>query len=110
MVAADSDISMVLMDIDLGRGIDGTEAAQRIVANRDIPIVFLTSHSEKEYVDKVKKISGYGYVLKSSGEFVLIESIKMAYTLVAAKRETLQHLHKSELTENWRFVSIVWSM
>src|SRR6056297_801011 len=96
MVAADHDISLVLMDIDLGRGIDGTEAAQRILGDREIPIVFLTSHSEKEYVDKVKKITGYGYVLKNSGEFVLIESINMAYTLFAAKREALQHLHDSE--------------
>ncbi|HKK65918.1 MAG TPA: response regulator, partial [Clostridia bacterium] len=96
MVATDRDVSLVLMDIDLGRGIDGTEAAQRILGDREIPIVFLTSHSEKEYVDKVKKITGYGYVLKNSGEFVLIESINMAYTLFAAKREALQHLHDSE--------------
>src|SRR6056297_3080895 len=97
MVATDRDVSLVLMDIDLGRGIDGTEAAQRILGDREIPIVFLTSHSEKEYVDKVKKITGYGYVLKNSGEFVLIESINMAYTLFAAKGEALQHLHDSKL-------------
>src|SRR6056297_2558450 len=96
MADNDPDISLILMDIDLGKGIDGTEAAQEILEKNDIPIVFLTSHSEKEYVDKVKKITNYGYVLKNSGEFVLIESINMAYTLFAAKREALQHLHDSE--------------
>lgn len=52
------------MDIDLGAGIDGTEAAKTILESRDIPIIFLTSHSEKEYVDRVKKITGYGYVFQ----------------------------------------------
>ncbi|MDZ7795473.1 MAG: response regulator [Spirochaetia bacterium] len=66
-VESDPEISLVLMDIDLGQGMDGTEAAQRILKTHDLPIVFLTSHSEKEYVDKVKSITGYGYVLKNSG-------------------------------------------
>ena len=80
-VEGDGDISLVLMDIDLGNGIDGTEASRRILEGRDLPIVFLTSHSEKAFVDSVERISGYGYVLKSSGEFVLLESIRMAYKL-----------------------------
>ena len=87
MVEKEPDISLVLMDIDLGRGIDGPAAAQEILKKRDLPIVFLTSHSEKEYVDRVKKITNYGYVLKNSGEFVLIESINMAYTLFEAHRQ-----------------------
>ncbi|NBB89811.1 MAG: response regulator, partial [Spirochaetes bacterium] len=86
-VDSDSGISLILMDIDLGRGMDGTEAAELILTRHDIPIVFLTGHSEKEYVDRVKKISGYGYVLKNSGEFVLNESIRMAYTLFDANRK-----------------------
>ena len=86
-VVSDPDISLILMDIDLGKGIDGPEAAERILATHDLPIVFLTSHSEKEYVDRVKKITNYGYVLKNSGEFVLLESIYMAYTLFEEKEE-----------------------
>ncbi len=90
-------ISLILMDIDLGSGIDGTEAAQKILETREIPIIFLTSHSEKEYVDKVKKITGYGYVLKNSGEFVLIESINMAYKLFEAKQQEQRHLKASQI-------------
>ena len=65
-------ISLILMDIDLGSGIDGPEAMKQILRKRNIPIVFLTSHSEKEYVDKSKKITRYGYVLKNSGYFVTL--------------------------------------
>jgi CheY-like chemotaxis protein len=42
----DSAIGLILMDINLGKGIDGTETARRILSTRFIPIVFLTSHSE----------------------------------------------------------------
>lgn len=91
-VDVDPEISLVLMDIDLGTGMDGTQAAEYILQKRELPIIFLTSHTEKEYVDKVKKITGYGYVLKDAGEFVLIESIHIAFTLFEAKQEAQQHL------------------
>jgi CheY-like chemotaxis protein len=38
-------IDLILMDIDLGKGIDGTEAASLILKERDIPIVFMSSHT-----------------------------------------------------------------
>ncbi len=80
---------LILMDIDLGKGkIDGTKAAEIILQEHFLPIVFLTSHSEKEMVNKVKGITRYGYVLKNSGEFVLIESINMAFELFEAHQKT----------------------
>lgn len=87
---------LILMDIDLGEDIDGTEAARRILAKKEIPIVFLTSHSEKELVEKVKNITRYGYVIKNSGAFVLLSSIEMAFELFYIQRETKR---KEELFE-----------
>ena len=106
-VHRDSEIDIVLMDIDLGTGIDGPEAARRILEVREVPVVFLTSHSEQSYVDRVEAITKYGYVLKSSGTFTLLQAIKTALELFAARR-TLQ---KSEarfrtLFENTPTVSI----
>ena len=37
-------VDLILMDIDLGGGIDGTEAALLILEKYDIPIVFLKSY------------------------------------------------------------------
>ncbi len=71
----DTSIDLVLMDVDLGRGMSGPDAAKLILAKRDLPIVFLTSHSEKRMVEKVKSITRYGYVIKNSGDFVLLSSI-----------------------------------
>ncbi len=79
---------LILMDIDLGQGIDGTETAKRILLEQEIPIVFLTSHSEKELVEKVRNITRYGYVIKNSGKFVLLSSIEMAFELFEVHKRT----------------------
>src|SRR6056297_3190113 len=80
-------IDIVLMDIDLEGGIDGVEATRRILSIRDLPVVFLTNHSERAYVKRVKQITNYGYVLKNGGEFVLLETINMAFSLFEARGE-----------------------
>lgn len=93
-VRRNPNIDLILMDIDLGDGIDGTEAAERILAVRAVPIVFLTSHQEREIVERTQDLTNYGYVVKDSGEFVLLESIRMALELfrahTAARRSATQ--------------------
>jgi len=92
-------IDLILMDIDLGGGIDGPEAARRILEKRDVPIVFLTSHSEKEFVDRVKEITRYGYIIKNSGNFVLRSSIEMAFELFEANRKIALELSERTRSE-----------
>ena len=87
VAVSEQSVDLVLMDIDLGDGIDGTEAARRILSRRELPVVFLTGHQEKEMVERVKGITRYGYVLKTAGEFVLLESITMAFELFEAHRQ-----------------------
>lgn len=105
IAGAVTEIDLVLMDIDLGDGMDGTEAARRILNARDIPVVFLSSHTEPEVVEKTEAITSYGYVVKNSGETVLIASIKMAFKLHGAYcdlRERKEELRESE--EKYRFL------
>ncbi|MHB8093489.1 MAG: PAS domain S-box protein [Candidatus Aminicenantales bacterium] len=80
-------IDLILMDIDLGRGMDGARAAREILKEHDIPVLFLSAHTEKEVVAKTEKITSYGYVVKDSGFTVLSASIKMAFKLHRALRE-----------------------
>ena len=80
--------ALVLMDIDLGAGIDGVEAAQRILERHDVPIVFLTGHAEQEYVERVRELTRYGYVLKSSGDLMLRLTMETAVDLFEANRLT----------------------
>ncbi len=78
-------IDLILMDIDLGKGMDGTEAAALILKERDLPVVFMSSHTEPEIVEKTEKITSYGYIVKNSSSTVLDASMKMAFKLFAAK-------------------------
>lgn len=78
---------LILMDIDLGRGMSGTEAARVIIDNFEVPVVFLSNHTEKTVIDEVKKVTNYGYVVKNSGEFVLSESVEMAFNLFEARQK-----------------------
>jgi CheY-like chemotaxis protein len=79
-------VDLILMDIDLGNGISGAEAASRILHGADVPVVFLSSHIEKDIVEKTELITSYGYVVKKSGITILDASIKMAFKLFEAKR------------------------
>lgn len=82
------DVDLVLMDINLGPGIDGTQAAAQVLAERDQPIIFLSSHSEREVVEKTEALTSYGYVVKNSSITVLDASIKMAFRLFAEKEKS----------------------
>lgn len=81
--AANADL--ILMDIDLGKGEpDGVDTAREIMKHRDIPIVFLSSHTTPAIVEKAESITSYGYIVKNSGESIITTSIKMAFRLYEA--------------------------
>ena len=71
-------IRLVISDIDLGSEVDGLEAARQIREKRNIPIIFLTSHSEKEYKELAHKISPHGFLVKHSQNSVLLSTIELA--------------------------------
>ncbi|OHD23250.1 MAG: hypothetical protein A2Y38_24240 [Spirochaetes bacterium GWB1_59_5] len=104
IVETNPEIELILMDIDLGTGIDGTQAAETILESHDIPIVFVSSHSEREVVEKTEKITSYGYVLKSSSITVLDASIKMAFKLFDARKQVQKRsdelYERTQLLEN----------
>ena len=100
IVASNLGIDLVLMDIDLGKGMDGTQAAEKILSGNDLPIVFLSSHTESEIVAKTEKITSYGYVVKNSSITVLDASIKMAFKLFYANRQTVESEKRFHLLFN----------
>jgi PAS domain S-box-containing protein len=85
-----SDCHMVLLDIDLGSGMSGPEIAERILEMRDLPIVFVTSHTEGDMTERVKHIKKYGYVVKNSGDFVILSAIGMAFELFYERNRAVE--------------------
>lgn len=100
MISSTSNIDLVLMDIDLGEGIDGTQTAEAILRDNEIPIVFLSSHTEQEIVRKTEKITSYGYVVKGSSTTVLDASIKMAFKLFYSNQRLQKEVSKHKKTES----------
>lgn len=86
IVASGGEVNLVLMDIDLGTGISGTDAARQILAQQDIPVVFLSSHTDPAVVTQTEGITSYGYIFKNAGDTVLLASIRMAFRLHQAHR------------------------
>jgi len=84
-VGKEPGFDLILMDINLGNGMDGTEAASRILEKIDVPLIFLSSHTERDVVEKTQGITSYGYIVKNSGETVLLASIDMAFKLFEAR-------------------------
>ena len=74
-------IDLILMDIDLGAGISGSEAAIQILKVRQLPLIFLSSHTDRDVFSQVEKIAFNGYIVKGSSVNVLVSSIKMAFRL-----------------------------
>ena len=54
---------LILMDIRLAGEMDGIEAAEWIRAKSEIPIIFLTAHSDEEILARAKKTQPFGYLL-----------------------------------------------
>ncbi|MDW7680266.1 MAG: response regulator, partial [bacterium] len=85
LVDTNPDIDLILMDINLGSGIDGTQAAEKILSKHDLPLVFLSCYVDRETVEKTEGITSYGYIVKDSADTVFNASIKMAFRLFEAR-------------------------
>ena len=55
---------LVLIDITLNGPMDGIEATEKIRAHCDIPVIYLTSHSEADILQKAKQTGPFGYIVK----------------------------------------------
>ncbi len=92
-------IDLILMAVDLGKGTDGLNAAQTILQDHNLPIVFITNHLEKELIKRFNKISPYGYVFKNAGEAGVISSINMAFKLFETNQKLKTEVFKRESIE-----------
>ncbi len=69
---------LVLMDIGMDGEFDGITSAAQIRAEADIPVVFVTSYSDKETLRRATEIGPFGYVLKPFDERELVATVEMA--------------------------------
>ena len=77
---------LVLMDIMLGQGMDGINAAQRIRQSADVPVVFLTSHTDESTLQRAKLSEPFAYLVKPFQERSLRATVEMALSRHSAEQ------------------------
>lgn len=83
---------IILMDIKLKGKINGLEAARQIKEKLDIPIIYLTSHSDDKTLEEAKLTEPSGYLIKPINERELHSVVQTSLY----KFEIEQKLKKSE--------------
>lgn len=69
---------LVLMDIMLQGMVDGIEAADRIRELYDIPVVFLTAHSDEATLQRAIAVQPSGYLIKPFRDRELYSTIELS--------------------------------
>jgi DNA-binding response OmpR family regulator len=69
---------LVLMDIRLKGEKDGVQAADEIQGQVDVPVVYLTAHSDRLTVDRAKRTHYDGFILKPFRAQELQSTIEIA--------------------------------
>lgn len=69
---------LVLMDIQLADKMRGTEAAELLKKQMDVPIIFLTAYCDENVLEQAEKSFPHGYLIKPFDRRELEASIRMA--------------------------------
>ncbi len=70
--------NLILMDIRLRGEMDGIQAAEQIWHNLQIPVIYVTGHSDKSTVERATLTFPFGYILKPIKEQELYVAIQTA--------------------------------
>ena len=94
--------NLVLMDIVLQGELSGIETAQIVKDRFDIPVVYLTSHTDEATLDQAKVTGPYGYLVKPFES----KELKTTIELALYKHHTEKELRESEAWFSTTFRSI----
>jgi signal transduction histidine kinase/AmiR/NasT family two-component response regulator len=75
---AESRPELVLMDINMGSGMDGIAASEHIREYFGVPVVFLTAYADDETLQRAKLTGPYGYIVKPFTENELRIAVELA--------------------------------
>jgi len=100
---------LIIMDIVMPGPMDGIAAAEKIRVDLDIPVIFLTAHSDEAHIARAKQSDPLGYILKPFDENQMKSAIELALhkkevdKLLKEANQMLEHrirLRTAELTES----------
>jgi len=91
-MAVEREPDVVLMDIHLRGDIDGVEAAARIKERTNVPLVFVTGHSDSGTLERAKRTEPAGYLLKPIQD----DDLRVNLTIAFHNHQVAQELRDSE--------------
>jgi PAS domain S-box-containing protein len=80
---------LILMDIQLGGGMSGIDAAETILSRHSVPIIYTTAYADPDLIERAKKTRPYGYLIKPYDDRAIRTEIDIA-------------LYKFALDQNFR--------
>jgi PAS domain S-box-containing protein len=93
--------SLVLMDIRLAGAMDGITAADTIWKECQLPVVFLSAHSDKCTIQRARKVEAFGFITKPFGDSELHTQIEITLYKHAAERRLVEsEMRLREVLEN----------
>ncbi len=81
---------LVIMDIVLAGLMDGIAAAEQIMSRYDIPVIYMTAHTDEKIFKKSKGAALYGYVYKPIRDRDLQAAIEVALDRHALVRKLIE--------------------
>jgi diguanylate cyclase (GGDEF)-like protein len=78
---------LVLMDLHLAGDMDGITAADRIRAQADVPVVFLTAFADPPLLERAAAVAPYGYLVKPVAAEALHAALSVALHRARSDRE-----------------------
>ncbi len=74
---------IIFMDINMPGKYNGIEASKIITSNHEIPVIFITAYENEEYINEIKNVGPFGYILKPFRE----SEIKIAINITIYRTE-----------------------
>lgn len=87
---------LVLMDIVLKGAVDGIDAAEKISAILNIPVIYLTAHADESTLQRAKLTEPFGYIVKPFRERDLQIAIEFALYKSRMEGERKRLIHSLE--------------
>ncbi|MBW2651105.1 MAG: response regulator, partial [Deltaproteobacteria bacterium] len=70
---------LVLMDITLGKSMDGIDTANRIHAKYNIPVIYISSNIAEDRMEQIKATNPFGFITKPFEDRDLRITLEMAF-------------------------------
>ena len=69
---------LILMDVNLGNGLDGIDAAEIIIQNFLTPVIYVSAHSDEKTLARAQRTNPYGFINKPLRDTDLKTTVRFA--------------------------------